>query len=154
MKIVLKRRKHRNGVKPTRKGSLKVRIIDLPTQEEQDAGIKELIKIVDTAGPTYRGYFALLKVNKMQDGYGYFRQFKQIDLKTFAITAAKETDIHFEKPVTTCDSCEYKDGGCPYIRLAGDRKKSCSYFRLILPLPKPKELTTSEMAAYAVQHLS
>lgn len=154
MKIVLKRRKHRNGVRPTRKGALKIRMIDLPTDEEHYASIKELFKIVDSAGPTYLGYWTLRKINSMQNGYGYFRQFKQIDFKAFAITAAKETDIHFEKPVIPCDSCKYRDGGCPYIKLSEDRKKTCAYFSCILPVPKPKELTTSEMAELALTHLS
>jgi hypothetical protein len=175
MKFILKRRKHRKGIKPKRKGSLKVRIITLPTQEEHSDRVDELFDIVGQAmrDPKFKAYIGMTygelwaskrhgammdailhKIGLMQQGYDFFREFKQMQFTDLAEPAILEFDALNSKIETPCDTCGLKNrGGCPFEKWEHVTNKAEACF-MLRDAEKPQVKTTSEMASLAITHLS
>jgi hypothetical protein len=173
MKIVLKRRKHRKGIRPKRKGTLKVRMVTLPTKDEHSKAITALMTFRDKHAPldtalellqAGKGVEAdrILKVS--QKGYDYFREHRQaatIDIALPAITGeSPEYFIRKEFDKTpTCKACTHD---CPFtdMNLSEDRLvRMCPFVRhafhdYVLDKSNILPLDQSDMAELALTHLS
>lgn len=175
MKIVLKRRKHRNGVRPTRKGTLKVRMVELITRDQHHRTINKLMdelhpimmKGIDsglTVRENHHAAWLFYSIKKLKKGYDYFEAFNQIDPAKLAYNAINEVDPIYEKPtedIDTCATCEHRNN-CPFadvpqrlLYMACPIKRGLFLHDLKQNAKlKTKPLTTSDMANLALQHLS
>jgi hypothetical protein len=180
MKSYIKKRKHRNGVRPQRKGTLKVRMVTLPTCLDHTSTISRLliqhnqtqwgddfpsINATQAEWDRYHYNFQrrkdnLTAITKMQSGYDFFMNFEQVKASALALNVINEVDPVYEKPFNVydrCKSCEYKDS-CPFEHHS---KKmlllTCPFIRASFRhqvLSSPVSLTTTEMAEIAMKHLS
>jgi hypothetical protein len=172
MKIVLKRRKHRKGIRPVRKGTLKTRMVNLPTGDEHRSRIDELWNIVmqdwgnkPRLNMTYSEMWAIQRrdamktavlnqIKLMQKGFGFFREFKQMQFADLAESAILEFDALNSKIETPCNTCSLKNySGCPFDTWKHVTNKADVCYKL-REAPKPQVKTTTEMANLAQQHLS
>jgi hypothetical protein len=174
MKFILKRRKHRKGIRPVRKGTLKVRMVTLPTKDQHSNRIDELFDIVSHAikDPKFKPYFGMTygelwvtkrheamlnavldKIKLMQRGYDFFRNFKQMQFADLAVPAVTEFDPIYSKIETACDTCGLKArGGCPFDSWTNTNKADLCF--MLKESPGPEVKTTAEMAEIALTHLS
>lgn len=175
MKSVLKRRKHRKGIRPFRKGTLKVRLVTLPTRDEHIKRIDQLSDLISLAmrDPKFKVFYPMTygelwahkghdammgailhQIKLMQRGYDYFRNHRQIQFADLAGPAVVEFDPVYSKVHTACDTCDTKAvlGHCPFSAWNGitDMAELCSKLRDSQPQVK----TTAEMASQALTHLS
>lgn len=183
MKIVLKRRKHRNGKRPERKGSIKVRIVTLPTYEQHRAAAWNLMAYRDEKTSTTlllqliregrkKEFDSLMKLSKdissvirgMQKGYDFFHEYHQADTMNLALKAINEVNPVFAgKRESACNTCERKND-CPFT----DKPKHMldmicpilrrAYVNTLMKVyngePTDTPLTQTDMANLAVKHLS
>lgn len=184
MKIVLKRRKHRKGIRPKRKGTLKVRMVTLPTTLEHCESVSNKLDIYnqtewndefpaknDSRSELNRYLInferrkqSLLYISKMQQAYGYFLGFVQIQTNSLttkliigeSLDALEEDIDHMGR----CKSCEHKND-CPYTDLDGfDKVQRCPFLRYdfgtyALNNSKAKDpLNLAALAELALTHLS
>lgn len=172
MKSVLKRRKHRKGIRPVRKGTLKVHMITLPTYDEHRQAITSLMvrqdkfASLDDALKHFNNgnkieFGRIMSMSKaysvliglMQKGYDYFREHRQIATIDLALNVINNVDPVYAKNETMdekCSRCTY-NSECPLKRYTQRlRSKICC----MTIEPSTHELTTAEMAALALTHLS
>jgi hypothetical protein len=154
MKIVLKRRKHRKGIRPKRKGTLKVRISTLPTILEHCESVSNKMDIykltewndefpdANASRSDWNRYFinferrkqSLLHISKMSRAYGYFLGFVQIQTNslTTKLVIGESMDTSSGEDIDhmgRCKSCDHKKD-CPYTDLDGfDKVQRCPLLR-------------------------
>lgn len=170
MKSVLKRRKHRKGIRPIRKGTLKVRMVEFPSHLLQSSLMSAIFKRVSKVGHdilvspnenraqknhaywTYRGFY-----DKANKGYDFVKTHKQINPLDLALDVINYVDpiyVKTEQQDNKCNRCRLNKE-CS-LKEIGDLKcisKVCSLWHNIVA-PFQVELNTAEMAELALTHLS
>lgn len=137
MKIVLKRRKHRNGVRPTRKGSIKINLQDLPNVDSGLKGWSMITEMLIAHGLTnwgdefpkgnasaaeWRRYHTnferrkqnLFYIRNLQNMTLFLHNNKQVKPIDLALRAINEVNpVFVGKRKSACDTCERKSN-CPF----------------------------------------
>lgn len=172
MKSVLKRRKHRKGIRPVRKGTLKVRMVEFPSRLLQNSLLSAIFKRVSTVG-----YDILVKPNentaqkkhaywvyrsfydKANKGYDFVITYKQINPIDLALNVVNFIDPVYSKSETMEEKCPrcplYKDCSFKCYSEPEHRFRWCQLGRGSISLaPIAKELSTTDMAELALTHLS
>jgi hypothetical protein len=183
MKFILKRRKHRKGIRPKRKGTLKVNMSRLPTYDEHYQNLRALLiwrekhaNLIEAFEHLKAGNRAAVEriirlskhtgrmVDSMQKGFNYFREHRQMNPTDLALRAINEVNpVYNGKRASACDKCE-KRSNCPFTGYSSYtidmvcpiRRRA--YVNLLMKVmndePTEAPLTQSDMANLAVKHLS
>lgn len=181
MKSYIKKRKHRNGVRPVRKGSIKIRMVEFPDSRTQldscDGAVsyvtKALLDLVNTPYDKAKEHNEkntyLTHCNRVaklfQRGYEFITEQNQIAPVDLALDVINEVTPVFVKEsepdhMAHCKSCEHKND-CPYDHREGfDKVQWCPFLRYnfgtyALNKSKAKEsLNCADLAELALTHLS
>lgn len=179
MKFILKRRKHRKGIRPKRKGTLKVNMQELPTAiqllmkctafsryRDKKAPLFDVLKHIDAGNMVEANRIMVASkrlghlMNLMLNGHDHLKEFKQINPMELAINVINYVDPVYHEPETNAEKCSR----CPLNAECSFKKcypapehrfRWCPVGTGALILaPVIRELTVAEMAELALTHLS
>lgn len=180
MKSVLKRRKHRKGIRPVRKGTLKVNLQVLPAAYQLLTDITAFNKYRNDAAPLYDalehynagniGAFNWIIIESrrlghlmdlMMKGHDHLKKYYQIKPVDLALNVINDVDPVYGGPQTMdqiCAKCPV-NGNCSFKCYTDPehRFRWCPMgegAKLLAQKAQPKELSVSEMAELALTHLS